>query len=165
MATPTQGNLFQKPQEGLDDNTWGTTLNTNLDTLAALLSGNQQVPALDVTGDVRVRGNLRLDKARVLHSLDIGQGDLRINALSPPLYTLSPPTDMGINDPIRVFAGDMVDGQVVDLLYNGRHGVVQWNQVVFADGNLSPGPSRDGLLVRLIKVPGSATARGFVLAN
>lgn len=48
MATNTTNNYFSKPAVGGDTDTWGTTLNTNWDTVDSVLAGDTDILALSV---------------------------------------------------------------------------------------------------------------------
>ena len=155
MATPTQGNLFQKPQEGLDDNTWGTTLNANLDKLDALLSGREPVPSLDATV-ARVRGRLRMDTAPVVGWSIVQTGvSLDIDADTTPVVLIN-------GSPRSVDARGMNVGQIVDLIFlNPASGPIIWNGTTFANGVTAPGALPSGTYIRLFGY--ASGARGFKL--
>ena len=162
MATPTQGNLFQKPQEGLDDNTWGTTLNANLDKLDAMLSGRTQVPGLDVTGGVRVRGVLTIDKAPEV-ALDDSNKDateIDLGDIDPaPIYIVG-------GQVTRINAAQMAEGRVVDLIFlYPDNSAIEWNNVAFGPSTMArpPGTLRERSMVRLYRQPGDRRVTGFKL--
>lgn len=48
MATNTTNNYFSKPAVGGDTDTWGSTLNTNWDTVDSVLAGNDEIIALAI---------------------------------------------------------------------------------------------------------------------